>query len=956
MLLGAGLVAGLAGSGVQFRRGLLPGMALVFGTLMTLMLELGFLVPAGVSHGAADLLPAVLAIVGTAALGMPALALRVGPSRLPITLLAGLLLGASALLPQWLYSWWLMGSGPAAATSVADSESISVGIAAVLVLVTMHGLVWLLVWGGSDRVTRDRRSLLRLNAALSALLEDSPDWVGLLDRQGRVIDDLPRRQVPGLGDPRGEYALDDAPRAVREESLRLFREALDRPRTPVRGELVFTSEAGSEEVVAVIVDNRLDDPDIEAVILTVRSLTALRELEAGAFIDREMSRKLFEHAPLPMLIADADSGYFLDVNPALVRLYGYEDRASMIGLTAADLVPHRDTSPFDDYRRRLDALGEAGGHVEMNAVHRTLGGRDSRSGCVGTQFAVGSRRRRITMVEDISATERERHLLRGEIGLLGTLVEQRDPERYAREVLAWLCRDPLGLSGALLACRMPRGSALRLASGRLDEIQLQPDPMEASVLEQLASAHRAVVEGEALGIRCEEPGLLLAAVRDRHGEVRGVLAVIGDGERAGLAAALELGARLLGLSLERHENDLLLQHGQRIDTLGRITGGIAHDFNNLLTVMLGNLEMLEGSPSLSGEDREALSTAIQGAQRAASITGRLLSLARRQPSYEDEVDLAEVVSGAPELLGSILGERIRFRVECPGTPIRVRCDRSLLESALINLALNAQGRPQRPRRGGPAAGRGPSRCADPGRQRQHRCRGLLADRAGGRWPRHERTGTAAGPGSVLHHQGRDRRHRARSAPGGRVRDRSRRRRGDRQWAGAGHPGGDPDSPPRGGCAARSPVAPAEDAARRRCPDPVRGGRTAGGRCRLPDPGACRLRRDGGIHRRRGARPARGGRSVRPGLQRRRSARRHGWHRPGRVDRSAPSGSAGGAGQWLRGRATGSVLVADHAQALCPSGPAGSRLGRAGKQGGSCSWFVDLTRNCCRSAPSSPSTP
>jgi PAS domain S-box-containing protein len=690
MLAGAAVVAGLAGSGLRFRRGRLPGMALALGALTTLMVELGFLVPAGVSHGMADLLPAMLAIAGTAGLGLPALALRIGPSRLPITLLAGLLLGISALLPQWLYSWWLMGSGPAVAIAAPDSEAVWIGIAAVLVLVTMHALGWLLVWGGSDRATRDRRELLRLNASLSALLEDSPDWVGLLDRHGRVVDDLPRRMVPGLGDPRGESVLDGIPRSIRDESMRLFREALDRPRVPVRGELAFTSDTGSEEVIAVMVENRLEDPDIEAVILTVRSLTALRELEAGAFIDREMSSKLFEHAPLPMLIADADSGHFLDVNPAMARLYRYEDRAAMIGLTAADLLPRRDTGPFEEYRRRLEALDEAGGHIEMRAVHRTRGGREFPVRVVGTQFAVGRRRRRITMVEDISAAERERHLMRGEIGLLGTLLEQRDPELFAREILAWLRRDLVGLSGVLLACRMPRGDLLRLASGRLEEIVLQPDPAEDSVLEQLAAADRVVVEGEALGIRCEEPGLLLCAVRDRNGEVRGALAVAGDGERTGLAAALELGARLLGLSLERHENDLLLQHGQRIDTLGRITGGIAHDFNNLLTVMLGNLEMLENSTALSDEDRQALSTAIQGAQRAASITGRLLSLARRQPSYEDAVDLAEAVSGAPELLGSILGERIRLRIECPGPPAAVRCDRSLLESALINLAVNAR--------------------------------------------------------------------------------------------------------------------------------------------------------------------------------------------------------------------------------------------------------------------------
>ena len=82
---------------------------------------------------------------------------------------------------------------------------------------------------------------------------------------------------------------------------------------------------------------------------------------------------------------------------------------------------------------------------------------------------------------------------------------------------------------------------------------------------------------------------------------------------------------------------------------------------------------------------QAPSTAMQGAQRAASIPARLLSLARRQPDYEFAVDLAELVPGAPELFGSILGERNGLRAQCLGSPAAVRCERSLPESALLRL-------------------------------------------------------------------------------------------------------------------------------------------------------------------------------------------------------------------------------------------------------------------------------
>jgi len=136
------------------------------------------------------------------------------------------------------------------------------------------------------------------------------------------------------------------------------------------------------------------------------------------------------------------------------------------------------------------------------------------------------------------------------------------------------------------------------------------------------------------------------------------------------------------------EQDLL--HASKLEAVGRLTGGIAHDFNNMLSVVIGNLDLLQ--KSLKGNERaqKRVKMALEGAQRCADLTHRLLAFSRRQPLQATTINVGAVMSGLLELMHRTLGENIR--VELTGLddiwPIHV--DRAQLEAALLNLAVNAR--------------------------------------------------------------------------------------------------------------------------------------------------------------------------------------------------------------------------------------------------------------------------
>jgi PAS domain S-box-containing protein len=133
-----------------------------------------------------------------------------------------------------------------------------------------------------------------------------------------------------------------------------------------------------------------------------------------------------------------------------------------------------------------------------------------------------------------------------------------------------------------------------------------------------------------------------------------------------------------------------LRQAQKMETIGQLTGGVAHDFNNLLMAVMGNLDLLRRRIPDDPRLHRLINGALQGAERGASLTQRLLAFARQQDLRAVPVDLRGLINGMSDLLERSLGPRIALRLNIPEELPPARIDANQLELAVLNLAINAR--------------------------------------------------------------------------------------------------------------------------------------------------------------------------------------------------------------------------------------------------------------------------
>jgi signal transduction histidine kinase len=148
---------------------------------------------------------------------------------------------------------------------------------------------------------------------------------------------------------------------------------------------------------------------------------------------------------------------------------------------------------------------------------------------------------------------------------------------------------------------------------------------------------------------------------------------------------------LLGEIAAREEAEARVAQLQRLDAIGQLTGGVAHDFNNMLGIIIGNLDLAQIKLAKGSADIvRHIDGAMDGARRGATLTQRLLAFARKQPLAPVVLDVNGMVSGMSELLRRTLGERVEVECVLAGGLWRTCADPGQLESAIVNLAVNAR--------------------------------------------------------------------------------------------------------------------------------------------------------------------------------------------------------------------------------------------------------------------------
>ena len=158
------------------------------------------------------------------------------------------------------------------------------------------------------------------------------------------------------------------------------------------------------------------------------------------------------------------------------------------------------------------------------------------------------------------------------------------------------------------------------------------------------------------------------------------------------ARALSAGNRRLRQEMnERQRAEAALRQSQKMEAVGRLTGGIAHDFNNMLAVIIGNLDILlrrhhDADPKMM----RFVVSSQEAAKRAAALTHRLLAFSRLQPLDPKTADIGKSVTDMSDLLRRTLGETISIETVRAAGLWRAHIDVGQLETALVNLAVNAR--------------------------------------------------------------------------------------------------------------------------------------------------------------------------------------------------------------------------------------------------------------------------
>jgi signal transduction histidine kinase len=272
-----------------------------------------------------------------------------------------------------------------------------------------------------------------------------------------------------------------------------------------------------------------------------------------------------------------------------------------------------------------------------------------------------------------SANEALEQLLKNEVAVV--LIDVCMPELDGFELAAMIREHPRFQKTAIIFVSAIQVTDLDLlrgyAAGAVDYVPVPvvPDLLRAKV-RVFAELYRKTRELETLNLELER------RVEERTAELAQTNA--------------DLERRVEERTREREAALAQVHEMQKVESLGQLTGGVAHDFNNLLMAVLGNLDLLRKHLANDAKARRLIDGAIQGAERGATLTKRMLAFARRQELKPETVDVPSLVDSMVEMLGHSLGPGIEIATDFELALPPTRVDPNQLELALLNLALNAR--------------------------------------------------------------------------------------------------------------------------------------------------------------------------------------------------------------------------------------------------------------------------
>jgi len=226
-----------------------------------------------------------------------------------------------------------------------------------------------------------------------------------------------------------------------------------------------------------------------------------------------------------------------------------------------------------------------------------------------------------------------------------------------------------------------------LAANAVDLILLDPGLPDAIGLEAVQRAHAAAPRTPLVVLTGLDDELL--ARRALQEGAQDYL-IKNEIESRGLVRALRYSIERATMQQQLVTVKEQLYQAQKMEAVGQLTGGIAHDFNNLLAIIVGSLDLIAERLQDDKETRKFAERAIAAGLRGGEMTRKLLAFSRRQVLETKTVDFNAVIRGTMEMLRRSLGEKIEISVRASSILWSVDTDQAQLESALVNLAVNAR--------------------------------------------------------------------------------------------------------------------------------------------------------------------------------------------------------------------------------------------------------------------------
>ena len=405
-------------------------------------------------------------------------------------------------------------------------------------------------------------------------------------------------------------------------------------------------------------------------VTTYRDVTAERRVQAALEASERRIRAVLDEALDGIVTIDAEDR-IIEFNPAAEAIFGHP-REEALGRAMADLLmPERLRARHRAGMDRYLRTGETrmlGRRLELSALRAD--GEEFPVEIAVTANRAGDAPIFTAFSRDITRRKRS------------------EDARKAAEERLWAFVDgspePISLKdvqGRYVLCNSAFEAMTGIPRDRL------PGLTDVEVFPGQPEHHETIGRHEAEVVRTRRP---VAQMRDwaGGGRSRSFLVVKfpvfgAEGELAGIGTFNQEVTELRNAEAQ-------LRQAHKMQALGLLTGGVAHDFNNLLAVMLGNLELLDERLAGDPEKRELAGAAIGAARRGAALTQRLLAFARQQPLAPQPVDVAELLDGMSDLLRQSLGEGIRLEVRCEAGLGPCYADPTQLETALVNLAVNAR--------------------------------------------------------------------------------------------------------------------------------------------------------------------------------------------------------------------------------------------------------------------------